>query len=117
MIHTHSEFNGQLQQPSLRPETSRTKDFTAVLPEIERTLAEHDAQIRELQQAVVEVANAPGGGVAVQPEGPGSDQTLALGERIALLESRMVEQDRMIRHTLTMLIEWIETQGSHPPAV
>ena len=32
----------------------------------------------------------------------------ALQERLASLESRLIEQDRTIRHTLTMLIEWIE---------
>jgi hypothetical protein len=28
------------------------------------------------------------------------------------LESRLAEQDRTLRHTLTMLIEWIERDGA-----
>ena len=32
----------------------------------------------------------------------------ALAQRMEALENRMIEQDRTIRHTLTMLIEWIE---------
>ena len=109
MIHTHNEFNGGPALSVPGAEAFTAKDFTALLPEIERTFAGHDAQIRELQQALVHKANAP------EAE-PLVDQVSALGERVAQLESRLVEQDRMIRHTLTMLIEWIETQGAHPPA-
>ena len=36
----------------------------------------------------------------------------ALNERLAALESRLIEQDHTIRHTLTMLIEWIESDGA-----
>jgi hypothetical protein len=38
----------------------------------------------------------------------------ALNERLTSLESRMIEQDRTIRHTLTMLIEWVG-RGRQPP--
>ena len=34
----------------------------------------------------------------------------ALQQRIASLEGRFAEQESTIRHTLTMLIEWIETE-------
>ena len=37
-------------------------------------------------------------------------------ERVAVLESRLAEQDRTIRHTLTMLIEWIETDDGQRAA-
>ena len=33
-------------------------------------------------------------------------------DRVNALENRMIEQDRTIRHTLTMLIEWIEAGDS-----
>ena len=70
----------------------------------EDMLAERDAQIAELQQAVVELANQQDQVVAeaVQPE------IQALQEKIARLEAKTFEQERTIRHTLTMLIEWIE---------
>jgi len=71
-------------------------------PDMAAALAERDVQIRELQQAVVELAHgndydAPGG-------------TEELQARIAQLEARLAEQERTIRHTLTMLIEWIERE-------
>ena len=70
-------------------------------------LAQRDGQIAELQQAVVELANM----VDAQAEADNAEANRAsasLEDRIAVIESRMIEQDRTIRHTLTMLIEWIE---------
>ncbi|WEK46894.1 MAG: XrtA-associated ATPase [Candidatus Andeanibacterium colombiense] len=71
-------------------------------------LAERDAQITELQQAVVELTYARDDASAssVSPE------IGALNERLAQLEARLMEQERTMRHTLTMLIEWIESDGS-----
>ena len=71
---------------------------------VEDMLAERDAQIAELQQAVVELAEQQDQAVAsaMQPE------IQALQEKIARLDARTFEQERTIRHTLTMLIEWIE---------
>ena len=74
----------------------------AVAPDIAAALAERDAQIRELQQAVVELAH---GNDYDAPNG--SEE---LHARIAQLEARLAEQERTIRHTLTMLIEWIERE-------
>ncbi len=72
----------------------------------ETALGERDAQISELQQAVVELANAQESNSA-----EGLDpQIAALNEQIAKLESRMFEQERTIRQTLSMLIEWIESE-------
>ena len=42
------------------------------------------------------------------PQDDHADELAALNDRIAALEGRLIEQDRTIRHTLTMLIEWIE---------
>ena len=80
--------------------------------QIETALAERDAQIAELQQAVIELANAADEAAAqavpAAPPVDHGDEIEALRERITTLEGRLIEQDRTIRHTLTMLIEWIE---------
>ncbi len=75
-------------------------------------LAERDAQIAELQQAVVELAGAQDDKVAraMAPE------IAALQERLATIEAQMLEQERTMRHTLTMLIEWVEGEMEHPQA-
>jgi general secretion pathway protein A len=86
----------------------------AAMARIEGALAERDAQITELQQAVLELANASETQAA--PSGELNGSAHELGERLAALESRMIEQDRTIRHTLTMLIEWIEADGAHRAA-
>ncbi|MDE2596177.1 MAG: XrtA-associated ATPase [Sphingomonadales bacterium] len=78
---------------------------------IQAELAERDAQIAELQQAVIELAN---GGAAGDPASGAAVE--ALQERLATLESRLIEQDRTIRHTLTMIIEWIEGDDSRRAA-
>ena len=71
-------------------------------------LAERDAQIAELQQAVIELAN--------EREAPAvPDQSAAIAAlevKVAALEARTQEQERTIRHTLTMLIEWIEADDA-----
>ena len=77
-------------------------------------LAERDAQIAELQRAVVELSD-----LAPVMRGPDQDSAElfdALNERLTSLETRMIEQDRTIRHTLTMLIEWVEEGDSRRDA-
>ena len=70
----------------------------------EAALAERDAQIVELQDAIIEVARQVDRAAkkAVAPE------IEALREQIAQIEARSLEQERSIRQTLNMLIEWIE---------
>ncbi|MBA4161121.1 MAG: general secretion pathway protein [Novosphingobium sp.] len=82
------------------------------LAQLQAMLAERDAQIAELQQAVIELANeqeaAP---VAVAD--PGQAAALAAIEaKLSAFETKMLEQERTIRHTLTMLIEWIEADDA-----
>ncbi len=86
----------------------------AALAQIEGALAQRDAQINELQQAVLELANAGDAAQALhQPAAHVDTADMAeIAERLATLEGRMFEQDRTIRHTLTMLIEWIEAGES-----
>ena len=80
--------------------------------QLQAMLAERDAQIAELQQAVLELANdqeALSGGSA----DPGQAAALAAIEaKLASFETKMLEQERTIRHTLTMLIEWIEADDA-----
>ncbi|MCX7865243.1 MAG: general secretion pathway protein, partial [Novosphingobium sp.] len=60
-----------------------------------------------LRQAVCDLAQAANGiGKAGQPGDAG--EIAELRARIEALEGRLLEQDLTIRHTLTMLIEWIE---------
>ena len=63
--------------------------------QVEAMLASRDAQITELQQAVVELSDAP----AVPAD---------LSHRISALEARIDDQEQSVRHVLTILIEWIE---------
>ncbi|HEX7752900.1 MAG TPA: XrtA/PEP-CTERM system-associated ATPase [Novosphingobium sp.] len=81
---------------------------------LEAALAERDAHIAELQQAVLEMANhaEPGATASLAAQ----EDIAALQTRVALLEDRLAEQERTLRHTLTMLIEWIETADAHRAA-
>jgi general secretion pathway protein A len=69
---------------------------------LDTLLAERDVQIAELQQAIVELAGQQD--AATRPD------VIALQEQVARLEAKVFEQERTIRQTLTMLIEWIETE-------
>lgn len=81
--------------------------------EIEDTLAEQGAQIAALRQAVYDLADAASDSRKAKP----SAGTAEFAERLASIEGRLLEQDLTIRHTLTMLIEWIESgEGSREAA-
>jgi len=69
---------------------------------LDTLLAERDVQIAELQQAIVELAG--------QQHAAAQTEIAALQEQVARLEAKVFEQERTIRQTLTMLIEWIETE-------
>jgi putative secretion ATPase (PEP-CTERM system associated) len=73
-------------------------------------LAKRDAQIAELQQAVLELAET-GENAGLGSEDRHRRDIDAVHERLAALEARVIEQERTIRHTLTMLIEWVEQGG------
>ena len=78
---------------------------------LEASLAARDAQIAELQQAVLELANGrdESASGAYEPRG---EVIAALESKLAALESQMLEQERTIRHTLGMMIEWIEADDA-----
>lgn len=83
---------------------------------LQKALAAHSEQIVELQKAVLELADMPAPPAAVpatEARIEALEATLAaLQQRIVALEARGAEQEQAIRHVLTMLIEWLE---SEPP--
>jgi putative secretion ATPase (PEP-CTERM system associated) len=89
-------------------------DADAVAAQIEAALADRDAQITELQQAVLEMATAAeqreqaGGAASGETVAALEEQLAAVTRHAAHLEARLEEHEHMLRHTLTMLIEWIE---------
>lgn len=80
--------------------------------QIELALAERDAQIAELQQAVLELANASEAAAILPPFADPSEEIARLRARIGELEARQTEQDKAMRRTLTMLIEWVEASDA-----
>lgn len=84
------------------------------LAQLQEMLADRDAQIAELQQAVIELANEREADLA-RPA-PATEGLAALEARFAGLEAKMLEQERTIRHTMTMLIEWIEAEDANRAA-
>ena len=111
-----AEMEAERAFPEAAPSPLKSKDpeFEPVkaMPTVPRVdmemfdaaMADRDSQIAELQQAVVELSNQADQAVieAVKPE------IEVMREQIALIEARCFEQERSIRQTLTMLIEWIE---------
>ncbi len=83
---------------------------------ITSAFAHRDTQIAELQQAVLELAARHDEQTSLTNQVGDSDVIGVLQRRIAFLEDRLAEQDRTIRHTLTMLIEWIEAEESQRAA-
>ncbi|KPL67486.1 general secretion pathway protein [Erythrobacter sp. SG61-1L] len=97
------------QPAASQPAPAQPAPVPGVRPDVfERALAQRDAQIAELQQAIVELSYSKDDATAaaVQPD------IAALHDRISQLEARLIEQERTIRHTLTMLIEWIENDAA-----
>ncbi len=75
---------------------------------LEAMLAYRDAQIEELQQAVVELAQ-------IERKRRRAPETSDMTEQLEAMQARLDEQERTVRHVLTMLIEWIES-GEKPRA-
>lgn len=91
------------------PETGPTP-FEPARVEIEAALAQRDALIAELQEAVIELSHAIAAPAAAATAE--HDDVLrmlaAIDQRVAGIEGRLFEQEQTLRHTLTMLIEWVE---------
>ena len=82
------------------------------LVQLQAMLAERDAQIAELQQAVIELANEQEKAPAAMADPAQSAALAGIEAKLAGFEAKMLEQERTIRHTLTMLIEWIEADDA-----
>ncbi|HZU63299.1 MAG TPA: XrtA/PEP-CTERM system-associated ATPase [Novosphingobium sp.] len=99
------DHNTRVASPVAEP--SPVPAAAAGLQALQGAIAQRDAQIAELQQAVIELASAAeASGQPVQGE-----VARAIGlieERLTALENRLSEQEHTLRHTLTMLIEWME---------
>jgi putative secretion ATPase (PEP-CTERM system associated) len=97
---------GQVPGASIQPVTV---DGVA-MAQLQALLAQRDAQIAELQQAVIELANERD--VTAATGQVSGDGLAAIEAKFVALETKMLEQERTIRHTLTMLIEWIEAEDA-----
>ena len=82
------------------------------LAQLQAMLAERDAQIAELQQAVIELANEQEAAPAKVSDPAHYAGLAAIEAKLSGFEAKMLEQERTIRHTLTMLIEWIEADDA-----
>ena len=86
----------------------------ACLAGLQKAVSGHAEQIVELQKAVLELADMPAPPAAV----PATEARLdvieatlgALQQRLVGFEARGAEQEQAIRHVLTMLIEWLESE-------
>lgn len=103
--------------PAAAPVTAEPKALAAAssLAGLQQALTAHGEQITELQQAVLELADMPAPAPAAPPVDARidtlSDTLSALQQRMVALEARSAEQEQAIRHVLTMLIEWIESEA------
>ena len=82
------------------------------MAQLQAMLAERDAQISELQQAVLELANEQEAVPAAMADPAQASALAAIEAKLASFEAKLLEQERTIRHTLTMLIEWIEADDA-----
>ncbi len=85
------------------------------MAQLQALLAERDTQIAELQQAVIELANERDAAPAADPLAQNA-AIATIEAKFAALENKMLEQERTIRQTLTMLIEWIEADDAERAA-
>lgn len=98
-------------QPLAAPAPAPVPVDAVAMAQLQAMLAERDSQIAELQQAVIELANEREMMAAAPVQAPAADSAAlaAIETKLAGIEGKMLEQERTIRHTLTMLIEWIES--------
>ena len=106
-----------LPQPAAEPDVPSAPAVEVVaMAQLHALLAERDAQIVELQQAVIELANERDAPAEPVADLAGSAAMAALEAKMAALEAKMSEQEVTIRQTLTMLIEWIERDDAQRAA-
>ena len=97
---------------AVQPAAAPAAPAGPAMAEIEAALATRDALIAELQEAVIELSDDADRAQPAAMATPDEDRFLALlagvEARINGIEGRLSEQEQTLRHTLTMLIEWIE---------
>lgn len=106
--------------PLIAPEASAPADkelpaaAVSGLAGLQKAISAHNEQIIELQKAVLELADMPAPPATVpatEARIEALEATLgALQQRIVALEARGAEQEQAIRHVLTMLVEWLESE-------
>jgi putative secretion ATPase (PEP-CTERM system associated) len=101
-------------EPATAPQTALPAAALAGLAGLQQAIAGHAEQIVELQKAVLELADlhaAPAGQPVAEARFDTIEATLgALQQRLVSLEARGAEQEQAIRHVLTMLVEWLESE-------
>ena len=111
----------QLKKPAPQPDAVVAPLAAAPAPapvdavalvQLQAMLAERDAQIAELQQAVIELANEQEAAPSQVSDPTQGISLAAIEAKLSGFEAKMLEQERTIRHTLTMLIEWIEADDA-----
>lgn len=115
-MHYSAQYSASFEQPAaFAPVPSDAINAAAAVELIEAALADRDSQIVELQSAIVELAAAADARDEAKDHGD-AEAIAALQTELAQaaartekLEARLDEQSRTLRHTLTMLIEWIES--------
>lgn len=75
--------------------------------EVAALLAERDARTAKLEQAVAALQAKSGATASTDPD---------LAAAIERIEKRLEEQERSLRHVLTMLIEWLEDDSEREAA-
>ena len=97
-------------EPGVVAEVAEEQDFDKVpATEVAALLAERDARTAELEAAIVELQAAGG-------RSADTDLDPEIEKSLRRIEERLAEQERSFRHVLTMLIEWLEDEGSREAA-
>lgn len=103
--------------PAPQPVHAAGFDMAAVQALVEKALDERDSRIGGLENALLELAAGAQDRSAAEAQSEAAQARIAeleahlaqVSEHAAKLEARLDEQQRTLRHTLTMLIEWIES--------
>jgi general secretion pathway protein A len=127
----------ELQQAIIELADMRATNAEPVVPDFEQQ-AKLQVQLDQAERRIEALEQRPVGGdtafnedvvqaleeanrrIAALESRPGDEQIMVafdeVQRRIASLETRTAEQELAIRHTLTMLIEWIEAEDFHRAA-
>ena len=100
------------QPPTTSAETKQDRDtrqkglLDHQIEAIEAAFAERDRHMAALRKEVDKIGQAKGS----------AELPTDLGQRLASIEARLDEQERSLRHVLTMMIDYFESQGSRVAA-